>query len=227
MGYVTVARAPRPRTTPGDGRRRVVIEGIWPEIDAGRFPIKRVVGEDVWVEADVFTDGHDEVACVLRYHHERDDWHEVPMERAGNDRWRARFTVTELGPYRYTVQGWVDRFGTWADGLRKKVDAGQDVALDLEIGAGLVRAAARRATGEAAARLRAATAELRTGTPEAPKTVAPRHHGDNNAQNEHQKIKAGCESESGRLPHAFPFWSSPNSTANRRPRAAIEHSQIA
>ena len=167
MGYVTVARAPRPRTTPGDGRRRVVIEGIWPEIDAGRFPIKRVVGEDVWVEADVFTDGHDEVACVLRYHHERDDWHEVPMERAGNDRWRARFTVTELGPYRYTVQGWVDRFGTWADGLRKKVDAGQDVALDLEIGAGLVRAAARRATGEAAARLRAATAELRTGTPEA------------------------------------------------------------
>jgi len=152
---------------PGDGRRRVVIEGVWPEIDAGRFPIKRVVGEDVWVEADVFADGHDEVACVLRFRHEAGDWREVPMEPAGSDRWRGRFTVEELGSYRYTVQGWLDRFGTWVHGLRKKVDAEQDVSVDLAIGADLVRGAARRATGEAAARLRAAAAALRAGGAEA------------------------------------------------------------
>ncbi len=167
MGDATVALVPRPRTMPGDGRRRVVIEGVWPEIDAGRFPIKRVVGEHVWVEADVFTDSHDDVACVLRYRHEDDDWRDVPMEAAGNDRWRARFTVEALGTYRYTVQGWVDRFGTWVRGLRKKVDAGQDVTIDLAIGADLVRSAARRATGEPVARLRAAAALLRTATGEA------------------------------------------------------------
>jgi starch synthase (maltosyl-transferring) len=141
-----------------------VIEGVWPEIDAGRFPIKRVVGEDVWVEADVFTDGHDEVSCVLRHRHEGGDWREIPMEPAGNDRWRARFTVEALGTYRYTVQGWVDRFGTWVGGLRKKVDAGQDVRVDLAIGAELVAGAARRARGADGARLRAAVGELRAGT---------------------------------------------------------------
>jgi starch synthase (maltosyl-transferring) len=163
----TTSRAPRPRGTPGDGRRRVVIEGVWPEIDAGRFPIKRTVGEDVWVEADVFTDGHDEVACVLRHRHEAGDWRETPMEPAGNDRWRARFAVEELGTYRYTVEGWLDRFATWVHGLQKKVDAGQDVTVDLAIGAAMVAGSARRAGGEHASRLRAAAAGLRSGGPTA------------------------------------------------------------
>ncbi|HZD17838.1 MAG TPA: alpha-1,4-glucan--maltose-1-phosphate maltosyltransferase [Actinomycetota bacterium] len=162
MGDTTTAvRAPHPM--PGDGRRRVVIEGVWPEIDAGRFAIKRTAGEEVWVEADVFTDGHDEVACVLRHRHEHDDWHETPMEPAGNDRWRASFIVEELGSYRYTVLGWVDRFATWTHGLRKKVDAGQDVRVDLAIGAGMVGGAARRARGQDAARLRSVAKELRRG----------------------------------------------------------------
>ncbi|MFB3738683.1 MAG: alpha-1,4-glucan--maltose-1-phosphate maltosyltransferase [Candidatus Velamenicoccus archaeovorus] len=163
-------------TPRGEGRRRVVIEGVWPEIDAGRFAVKRVVGEQVWVEADVFADGHDHVAAVLLHRHEREDaWSETPMAFAGNDRWRARFTVTELGTYRYTVLGWVDRFGTWRSGLGKKAEAGQELGVDLAIGAEMVRAAARRAAGRDAERdaerLARAAATLRRGGPEAVATA--------------------------------------------------------
>ncbi|HEX7184208.1 MAG TPA: maltotransferase domain-containing protein, partial [Thermoanaerobaculia bacterium] len=128
------------------GRQRVVIEGVKPEIDGGRFPIKRVIGERVRVEADAFTDGHDAITCRLLYRSPNaGGWSEVPMEALPNDLWRAEFTVTEQGRWRYTVTGWVDRFKTWRRDLRKRVDAGQEVSQDLLIGAGLVREASRRA----------------------------------------------------------------------------------
>src|SRR5438093_822878 len=107
-----------------DGRRRVVIEGVKPEVDGGRFPIKRVTGEEVVVEADCFCDGHDALGAVVRYRRAEDrDWSEAPMSFVENDRWRGRFTVTELGAYRYTVRAWVDRFGSWRRDFEKKVDA--------------------------------------------------------------------------------------------------------
>ncbi len=128
------------------GRRRVVIEGVEPEVDAGRFPIKRTVGEKVEVEADAFTDGHDALSLRLLWRHEgADRWEEAPLRELGNDRWRGEFTVTRLGRYRYTVEGWVDPFKSWRRDLRKRVEAGQDVRVDLEIGAALVREAAARA----------------------------------------------------------------------------------
>ncbi|HEY8477290.1 MAG TPA: maltotransferase domain-containing protein, partial [Chloroflexota bacterium] len=112
-----------------EGRRRVVIEGVQPEVDAGRFPIKRVVGDQVVVEADVFADGHDAVTCRLLYRREEDaEWSEAPMEPLGNDRWRGAFVVDRLGRYRYTIQGWIDRFATWQRDLAKRIEAGQDVS---------------------------------------------------------------------------------------------------
>ena len=84
------------------------------KIDCSRFPIKRVLGEEVVVEADVFTDGHDEVICHVLYRHGcTSDWSRSPMTHIGNDRWRGVFRVSELGHYQYTVEAWVDRFGTW------------------------------------------------------------------------------------------------------------------
>jgi starch synthase (maltosyl-transferring) len=143
-------------------RRRVAIEALSPEIDAGRFPAKRSVGEAVVVEADVFADGHDALACVLRYRHQSSsEWTESPMTPLVNDRWRGRFAVTKLGRYVYTVEGWIDPFKTWSRQLAKRVEAGQDVKLDLEIGARLVEAAAGRAQGEDAARLTALAQALR------------------------------------------------------------------
>jgi starch synthase (maltosyl-transferring) len=128
---------------------RVVIEAVDPAIDGGRFPIKRTVGEEVTVGADVFTDGHDLLAAVLRYRHAADEeWTAVPMEAGANDRWTARFPVTALGRYEYTVQAWVDPFASWRRDLSRKAEAGQDVSADLLEGAELIRQGARRAGGE-------------------------------------------------------------------------------
>jgi starch synthase (maltosyl-transferring) len=155
---------------PGDaGRQRVVIEGVEPEIDCGRFPIKRTVGERVVVEADAFTDGHDALACRLLWRPEsRSRWNEAAMEALPNDRWRAEFTPTEQGRWLYSVTAWVDRFKTWRRDLKKRVEAGQDVSVDLLVGAGLVREASERAAKgrkKADARVLAGLAEdLETGS---------------------------------------------------------------
>jgi starch synthase (maltosyl-transferring) len=129
-----------------EGRSRVIIENVSPEIDGGLFPIKRIIGDEIVVEADILADGHDALACVLLYQKESDDrWLEVPMEPLGNDRWRASFKVQQLGRYVYTVKGWIDHFKTWSRDLEKRVTAEQNVAVDLLIGAELIEAAAAQA----------------------------------------------------------------------------------
>jgi starch synthase (maltosyl-transferring) len=129
-----------------EGRRRVVIDKVRPEIDGGRFPIKRVVGEVVEVEADAFTDGHDAITCRLLWRPESQErWNEAGMKALPNDLWTAEIPLPEQGRWFYTVVAWVDHFKTWRRDLRKRVDAGQDVALDLRVGAALVRAASERA----------------------------------------------------------------------------------
>ncbi len=151
-----------------EGRSRVVIEGIKPEIDGGQFPIKRVVGERVLVEGDIFADGHDRIAAVLRYRHERDStWTEIVMEPLTNDRWRGAFQVSQTGRYDYTLQAWIDRFGSWRDGLAKKIAAGQDVSVDLLTGAALVQQATQRASGAEREALQTFVAALRSAPGEA------------------------------------------------------------
>ena len=144
---------------PETGKQRVIVERLSPEIDSGRFPIKRTVGEHVAVSADLFADGHDLVAGVLRYrglpaaapssggepHGAADDgWREVPLRPIENDRWGAQFRVEALGKAEYTVEAWIDYFGTWLKGLVAKAEAGQDVASELLEGAELVQHAASR-----------------------------------------------------------------------------------
>ena len=152
-----------------DGRRRVAIEAVRPEIDGGRFPIKRVLGETVTVEADVFTDGHDSLDCVLLYRKkDRAGWLEAPLRPIGNDRWRGAFRPEGLGLHIYTIEGWVDRFRTWRNDLIKRVEAGQWTQADILIGAALVEEAAARATPEDAARLSGWALRLRSAQSDAP-----------------------------------------------------------
>jgi starch synthase (maltosyl-transferring) len=134
--------------TPTDGRQRVVVENVRPRVDGGRFPVKRVLGDELVVQADAFGDGHDEVRVVLRWagpDAPDGEWHETAMEPLGNDLWQASFPLEALGRYRYTVVGWVDRLGTWHHDLAKRVAAGQDVTVDQQIGRGLLEDAASRA----------------------------------------------------------------------------------
>ncbi len=145
-----------------DERRRVVIEALSPQIDCGRFSIKRVVGETVVVEASVFADGHDHVACQLLYWRENDKaMQSSPMIPLGNDRWRGEFRVVNVGRYEYTVEGWIDRFTTWRSDLIKRIDAGQDIHVDLLIGAQIVQDVASQATGEDAVLFRQCVRQLR------------------------------------------------------------------
>ncbi len=142
---------------------RVVIETVTPEIDGGRFPIKRTVGDQVLVEADVFTDGNDAITAVLLYGKAADSrWREAPMTLLVNDRWQGRFTVTEVGRYHYTLEAWVDRFASWRRDLEKRLEAGQDVSVDLSLGAGLVKDASACASGDDAERLRMLAVALAT-----------------------------------------------------------------
>ena len=143
------ARESRPEPAAAhDGRQRVIIEGVSPEIDGGRFPIKRVVGERVVVEADVFADGHDSLSCLLLYRKEgRREWQETPMRFLVNDRWRGEFQVLELGRYEYTLIGWVDPFKSWRHDLSRWVEAA-DIAIALRMGEDLIGKASQRAVGE-------------------------------------------------------------------------------
>src|SRR5215469_3957567 len=131
-----------------DGRLRVIVARLSPEIDGGRFAIKRVAGEKVLVEADVFADGHDQVCCQILYWRDENQPQVSPMKPLGNDRWRGEFSVEELGTYQYTVEGWIDRFQTWRKDLEKRIAAKQDISIDLLIGARLIELAAARAKGE-------------------------------------------------------------------------------
>ncbi len=142
--------------------RRVVIEGVQPQVDAGRFPIKRTVGDKVQVRADIYADGHDLLRAVLLYKREQEKtWTEREMRLINNDRWGAEFAVEELGRYIYSLAAWVDEWGSWSAGLRKKVDAAQDVSIDVLVGVELLQAAARRAHGADAKKLTDAAARLK------------------------------------------------------------------
>ncbi|MCB0618766.1 MAG: DUF3416 domain-containing protein, partial [Saprospiraceae bacterium] len=121
-------------------RNRVLIEHIQPQLDGGRYFIKRTVGEPVNVSADIFGDGHDHIRAALLYKPEsKKRWNEVVMEAQGNDRWTATFVPEEQGFYEYKIEGWVDHLLNWYEGFKKKHDAGQHLGVELLIGAELLK----------------------------------------------------------------------------------------
>ncbi|MFL5616062.1 MAG: alpha-1,4-glucan--maltose-1-phosphate maltosyltransferase [Gemmatimonadaceae bacterium] len=141
----------RDRRSSGRGLDHLTIECVTPELDGGRYPVKRVVGDTVWVGADIFKEGHDLLAARAIYKGPGDaGWSSAPLTfDFDNDRWFGSFPVDRIGLWKFTVEGWTDAFGTWRSELRKKVDANVDVHVELLEGALLVRAAARRAKSPA------------------------------------------------------------------------------
>lgn len=143
--------------------QRVVIENLAPIVDGGKFPVKRAVGEEVNVSADIFVEGHDSIKSLLLYRLEKgEDYFSVPMEHMGNDRWQGSFFVSEKCPYFFTLEAWVDPFLTWKEDLTKKVKAEKYEKVDFLDGAALVESAVRRADGRFQKKLRAFKDFLRT-----------------------------------------------------------------
>jgi len=129
----------------------VIIENLQPLIDGGRYPIKRIVGEDLVVEADIFKDGHDVVAAILKWRVlGKRAWRETPMSFVDNDRWRGICTLYDEDIHEYTVEAWTDTFRSWQAEFTKKFEAGiSDLRSEALEGAALVEAAARRARDRA------------------------------------------------------------------------------
>jgi starch synthase (maltosyl-transferring) len=135
--------------------RKIVIEDVYPQLDCGRYAVKREVGDVLEVYADIFKEGHDAIAAAIRYRTEREDgWREARMRFVDNDRWGGSVPLTENLRYHFTVVAWTDWFGTWQSDLRKKYDAGQEVLLELFEGAQLIARSAALAEGDDARRIR-------------------------------------------------------------------------
>jgi starch synthase (maltosyl-transferring) len=127
----------------------VLIQRVEPSIDCGRYPIKREVGDTLEVTADIFRDGHDMLAAVVRFRPwDEDEWSEVPMRFLDNDRWGGSFPLTRNTRYRYQVVAFPDYFETWHDEIVKKRDAGLDVAVEIREGEILLAEMASRAGGD-------------------------------------------------------------------------------
>ncbi|MDR0786512.1 MAG: alpha-1,4-glucan--maltose-1-phosphate maltosyltransferase [Gemmatimonadota bacterium] len=137
-----------------DASRGVVIERVYPELDCGRYAVKREVGDSLKVTADIFKEGHDVIAAAIRYRPEDEEaWSEARMRFVDNDRWGGSFTLTRNARFEYTVIAWTDWFGSWSSDLRKKYEAGQELSSELLEGARLVELSRSLAKGEDATRL--------------------------------------------------------------------------
>lgn len=141
-----------------------IIADVYPLIDGGQFPIKRIVGEPIEVWADVYRDGDQviSVALVWRREDER-TWRRTPMRHGGDDRWGGTFTPDTPGRHLYAVEAWTDEFATWRRGFERKHEAGQDTTLDALEGAGMLTKAQGIGSAAAAVILRQCEEYLRTG----------------------------------------------------------------
>ena len=116
---------------PTEGRKRVIIEEVKPQVDCGRYPAKRILGDEVVVTAAVFGDGHDHVAGRLLYRHASErSWRATPLTPLTNDLWTASFVADKLGGWSFTIEAWVDHFDTWCADLQKRLAAQPDPERD-------------------------------------------------------------------------------------------------
>jgi len=156
-----------------DGRKRVLIEEVQPQIDCGRYPVKRIIGDAVTVKAAVFCDGHDRISGRILYRHRSETiWRSLPLVPLGNDLWNATFVVDKLGDWSYTLEAWVDHVASWTADMRKRIvaqtslnvveqsAAAQDISLAIRSGARLLHEVAQRAKGSDRELLEAASVDL-------------------------------------------------------------------
>ncbi len=158
----------------------VVIENVAPLVDGGQYPIKRAVGEDLRVEADIFKDGHDITSALLKWRKKGEArWHETPMTPIpnGNDRWRGTCSLFANTTYEYTLEAWGDTFRTWQHEFSTKHNAGlTDLKSETLEGAQFVekasRLAAERGQKGDATRLAEVAAQIRASEPAAVNEIA-------------------------------------------------------
>jgi len=159
---ITVNRTTQVESIAGGGAFH--IEDVYPTIDGGRFPVKRIVGERIDVWADIYRDGHDIIAAALIWRAEGDrDWQRAPMTHHSNDRWGGSFVPDRIGRHVYAIEAWTDEFATWRHGFELKQKAGADLSLDAIEGAGMLTKAQAGGKEASAVILRQCEDYLQTG----------------------------------------------------------------
>ena len=209
----TVVEPPEPEAGEIGTRRSIIIERIAPELDGGRYPVKRVVGDQLLVTANIFADGHDLLdAAILIRADDETAWRRAPMRPIDNDRWSGHVELLRNWRHTYAVEAWRDTFGSWREGLRKKLEAGVTVPSELEEGRLLLEAALRRSeeaeAGDDATRIRAALDALRRARSEAKRAAAVvgedllgavRHHPDRRFASRSQHLPLVVDRERARF----------------------------
>jgi len=143
------------------GFRRVVIDHVSPQVDGGRNPFKRVLGDWITFKAHAFADSHDLLIVELRLRlHGESEWQIIPMRELGNDEFEATFETREIGLYEYEIAGVIDHYGSWYEGFKKKHAEGLPIDLECRIGAELLEHIANRAPKKEAERFREWAAHL-------------------------------------------------------------------
>ena len=131
--------------------RSIVIQNVQPQIDDGRWEVKREVGDDLEITAEIFRDGHVVLSTVILWRRaDETAWRETRMTslNPGLDLWAGSIRLTANTTYVYTVEAWTDHYETWSGELEKEVGDGQTVALELIEGRALIEDAATRAKGD-------------------------------------------------------------------------------
>jgi starch synthase (maltosyl-transferring) len=190
-------------------RRSVVIESVDPEIDCGEAPIKRVVGDELRVTADIYADGHDLLDAVLLVRTEdQRRWTETPMRLISNDRWSGSARLRRNARHRYTIEAWRDAAGFWREAITKKLDAGQPIGTELAEGRLLLEAAQLRTRGADALLIGAALARERRARTDAsraaaltdePVVAAARRHPDRSAATRYPELPLVVDREAARF----------------------------
>lgn len=146
---------------------RIVVDNVTPSVDRGRFAVKRVIGEEVVVEADVFTDGYELLGLELLWRPaDHSEWTSEPMQPLGNDRWRAVFRPNRIGRYEYTIEAWWDRYGTFVRDLELKRNANSDIRNEITEGRNLIEIALARTKKSESKVVRSALNWLADATPD-------------------------------------------------------------
>lgn len=202
----TKTKAAKPSQGDMSGKQRVIIKNVSPQVDHNQFPVKRTVGDAVEVTADIFADSHDKVQPYLAFRKVGEEaWQEQPMDFIMNDRWTASFTPESEGFYEYSLFGFVDHFATWQHGLKKKFEAGQDLSVEMLIGADLLEEMTKQCGGDEKGRLQEFVASFRNTSLENIESVVAAALGDevtelatrcydrSNATHYHQQINIDVE----------------------------------
>jgi starch synthase (maltosyl-transferring) len=227
---------PEPPAGEAGSRRTIIVERLWPVLDGGRYPIKRVVGDTLLVTADVLADGHDllDAVLLLRAEGER-RWREAPMRPVAEDRWSGSITLNRNARHRYAVEAWRDRFGSLRHALSRKLEADAPVGTEIAEARVLLEAAHGRAsahTGRAAVNdaetLAEALAALRRARSDATRAAvvmrdevlaAARRHPDRTWATRSAELPLMVDRELARTGAWYELFPRSQSPDPRRPRA--------